>query len=84
LIEVPVKAQVLALRATSDAYRFSAAVASFGMLRRDSEHKGGASYASLPCCRERTILAVCSRGSKSELEGVTARAANDCDVEFAP
>jgi Ca-activated chloride channel family protein len=32
------------LRATSDAFRFSAAVAQFGLLLRDSEHKGEASY----------------------------------------
>jgi len=33
-----------ALRATSDAFRFSAAVAQFGLLLRDSEHKAEASY----------------------------------------
>ncbi len=35
LLEVPVFADVLAPRQTSDAFRFSAAVASFGMLLRD-------------------------------------------------
>jgi Ca-activated chloride channel family protein len=33
-----------ALDATSDAFRFSAAVAQFGLLLRDSDHKGEASY----------------------------------------
>jgi Ca-activated chloride channel family protein len=32
------------LRVTSDAFRFSAAVAQFGLLLRDSEHKAEASY----------------------------------------
>lgn len=44
LLEVPVKADVRAPRETSDAFRFSAAVASFGMLLRDSEYKGDTSY----------------------------------------
>jgi len=35
------------LSATSDNYRFSAAVAGWGMLLRDSEHSGDATYASI-------------------------------------
>lgn len=44
LIQVPVQAKVRAPRQTTQAFRFSAAVASFGMLLRDSEYKGRASY----------------------------------------
>lgn len=44
LIEVPVRSRILPPRQTSDAFRFSAAVASFAMLLRDSEFKGRASY----------------------------------------
>src|SRR5690606_33622594 len=37
----------VALARTSRDFRWSAAVAAFGMLLRDSEHKGGASYGSV-------------------------------------
>jgi len=37
----------MALNETSNAYRFSAAVASFGMLLRDSKLKGSANYAGV-------------------------------------
>lgn len=47
MTQVPVKAQVRAPRETSQAFRFSAAVASFGMLLRDSEYKGASSYAQV-------------------------------------
>ena len=40
LVEVPVDARARALAQTSDDYRFSAAVAAFGMLLRGSEHRG--------------------------------------------
>jgi Ca-activated chloride channel homolog len=44
LIERPVSAEVRTPSQTSEAFRFSAAVASFGMLLRDSEFKGNANY----------------------------------------
>ncbi|MDO5674487.1 MAG: VWA domain-containing protein, partial [bacterium] len=44
LLEQPVPATALSLGQTSDNFRFSAAVAAFGMLLRDSEFKGDASY----------------------------------------
>ncbi len=44
LIEVPVMASNTALENTSDNFRFSAAVAEWGMLLRDSEHKSNATY----------------------------------------
>lgn len=40
LMEIPVKKKVLAFDKSSPDLRFSAAVASFGMILRDSEHKG--------------------------------------------
>ena len=44
LLEKTVLNKALALNQTSDNFRFSAAVASFGMLLRDSEFKGEATY----------------------------------------
>lgn len=44
-LDVPVlQSQVVKLEKTSDDFRFAAAVAMFGMLLRDSEHKGEATY----------------------------------------
>lgn len=40
LMQIPVKKKVLAFYKSSPDLRFSAAVASFGMILRDSEHKG--------------------------------------------
>jgi len=40
LIEVPIKDKALELKETSNNFRFSAAVAGFGMLLRNSKHKG--------------------------------------------
>lgn len=47
LIEKAVFDQQIPLHQTSDNFRFSAAVASFGMLLRDSEFKGGSSLADV-------------------------------------
>ncbi|MCA9707129.1 MAG: VWA domain-containing protein [Myxococcales bacterium] len=44
LVELPVNVPVRALADTSDDFRFSAAVAEFGMLLRDSEHRGRATF----------------------------------------
>ncbi len=41
----PVQSRATSLNGTSESFRFSAAVAGFGMLLRDSEFKGTASYA---------------------------------------
>ncbi|MBK7580802.1 MAG: VWA domain-containing protein [Myxococcales bacterium] len=46
LLEVPVTDQGAALGAASPDFRFAAAVASFGMLLRDSPHKGSATFES--------------------------------------
>jgi Ca-activated chloride channel family protein len=42
-VEIPVKGSVLDLEETSDNFRFSAAIAEFGLLLRNSEHKADAS-----------------------------------------
>lgn len=44
LIEHPCAAQPIELAATSENFRFSAAVAAFAMLLRESEHKGNATF----------------------------------------
>lgn len=46
LVEFVVKDEPVALEGTSGNFRFSASVAQFGMLLRDSEHKGSASWQS--------------------------------------
>lgn len=47
LIEHPLKDEHVALSATSDNFRFAAAVASFGMLLRHSAYKGNAALSSV-------------------------------------
>lgn len=47
LMSTTVADEGLALAKTSDAFRFSAAVASFGMLLRNSKHAGSANFASV-------------------------------------
>jgi len=47
LMEIPVKKEVLAFNKSSEDLRFSAAVAGFGMLLRESEHKGTATLDSV-------------------------------------
>ncbi len=47
LMEIPVKKEVLAFNKSSEDLRFSAAVAGFGMLLRDSDHKGTATLDSV-------------------------------------
>jgi Ca-activated chloride channel family protein len=44
LIEFPVRGSASSLEQTSEAFRFSAAVAGFGMLLRGSTHRGAASF----------------------------------------
>lgn len=45
LLDVPVRASTRRLDHASESFRFAAAVASFGMLLRNSEHRGTSSYA---------------------------------------
>lgn len=47
LIEMPVKDEGLALKKTSNNFRFSAAVAGFGMILCDSKYKGDADFANV-------------------------------------
>ncbi len=44
LIKKPVQDEYMALNETSDNFKFSAAVAGFGMLLRDSKFKGDLTY----------------------------------------
>lgn len=46
-LEVVVPARTLSPGQTSESFRFSAAVASFGMLLRDSDYRGASSYAQV-------------------------------------
>ena len=56
LIEQEVKARPLVINSTSNNFRFSAAVAGFGMLLRDSEYKGNITWDKV------TLLAKLARG----------------------
>jgi len=47
LIDRPERGRLIALAETSDNFRFSAAVAGFGMILRDSEYKGSACYSDV-------------------------------------
>ncbi len=60
LVSVPVVDSDLAMTATSDNFRFSAAVAEFGMLLRDSKFRGDATYAGV------IDLAKASQGTDAE------------------
>jgi Ca-activated chloride channel family protein len=63
-IEFPIVDQGQSLRAASADFKFAAAVAGFGMLLRDSEHKGDASYDS--------ILALAKKGTANDRGGYRA------------
>ena len=56
LLEQEVKARPLVINSTSNNFRFSAAVAGFGMLLRDSEYKGNITWDKV------TLLAKLARG----------------------
>jgi Ca-activated chloride channel family protein len=60
LMEIPVKKEVLAFNKSSADLRFSAAVAGFGMLLRDSEHRGNSTLESV------IEIALNSRGDDEE------------------
>ena len=60
LITRVLKDDPVKLEKTSNDFRFSAAVAEFGMLLRDSEFKGDASYSEV------LELAVAAKGSDTE------------------
>ena len=57
LIEQPVVNRSVRLEETTDNFRFAAAVAGFGMLLRDSEHKGSLTY---------DAVATLARGARGE------------------
>ncbi len=61
LIEHPVRDDRTAIAATSDNFRFAAAVAEFGMLLRDSEYKSAASFEN--------VLSLARKAKGSDEEG---------------
>jgi Ca-activated chloride channel family protein len=61
LLQQVVTDKFMELNATSDNFRFAAAVAAFGLLLRDSEFKGQASYAG--------VLALAENARGKDLEG---------------
>ncbi len=64
LIETPVKDEGIPLEKVSDDFRFSAAVAEFGMLLRDSEFKGSTDFES--------ILKLAQQGKGKDTHGYRA------------
>ncbi|MCX4241334.1 vWA domain-containing protein [Paraliomyxa miuraensis] len=86
LLTLPVVAEARALSETSEDFRFSAAVASFGMLLRGSEHEGKATWAGVqslaiesmgddPSCRRHRFV---------ELVGKAGMLAGDGEVVTEP
>lgn len=73
LIEIPIAAKSVPLNDTSDAFRFSAAVASFGMLLRQSEYRGQSSF-DLVTDLARGALGRDRSGYRAEFLGLVARA----------
>lgn len=59
--EEAIKGEVLAVKSTSESFRFSAAVAEFGMLLRDSEFKSNASIEQ--------VIALAREGRGNDAEG---------------
>lgn len=73
LVQVPVLAASVPLDRTSPAFRFSAAVAGFGMLLRDSEYAGRASYGMVGSLAE-GALGRDKNGYRREFLGLVDRA----------
>ncbi len=73
LLEVPVRATSTPLASTSEAFRFSSAVAAFGMLLRGSEHRGHSSY-GLVANLARGALGPDPHGHRREFLGLVDRA----------
>lgn len=73
LIELPIGAKSVPLNETSDAFRFSAAVASFGMLLRQSEYRGQSSF-DLVTNLARGALGRDRSGYRAEFLGLVAQA----------
>jgi Ca-activated chloride channel homolog len=73
LISAPVAAASIALEKTSDAYRFSAALAAFGMLLRDSPHRGQSSFELVRNLAE-NALGADRQGYRREFLGLVSQA----------
>ncbi len=74
LMEVPVQGAVADVDATSEDFRFAAAVAAFGMLLRDSPHRGHASYAQVEALAQSGIGRD-EHGYRCEFVGLVRQAA---------
>jgi Ca-activated chloride channel homolog len=73
LLELPASTRVRALTETTEAYRWAAAVAGFGLLLRGSPHSGEASFPEL-LTLARGALGADPHGDQAELLGLIARA----------
>jgi Ca-activated chloride channel family protein len=82
LLSMPVVAEPRAATETSDDFRFAAAVASFGMLLRGSEHKGRATWASTQALAREALADddTCRRHRFVELVGRAGALAGDREV----
>jgi hypothetical protein len=86
LLELPVAAESRPLASTSDDFRFSAAVASFGMLLRDGETGGSGTWATTYALARdaRGDDSRCRRHRFLELVGKAAVLAGDDDPRTEP
>jgi Ca-activated chloride channel family protein len=75
LLSRTLTAEALAFDAASQSFKFAAAVAGFGMLLRDSEHKGNATIASVRTMAQ-SALGEDPHGDRRELVSLMARAAS--------
>ena len=73
LIEKPINDDEIVLSKTSDAFRFSSAIAEFGMLLRDSEFKQDASYDAL-IARAKGAMGKDAHGFRFDFIGLAKKA----------
>jgi Ca-activated chloride channel family protein len=73
LLSIPVRDGKAKFAQTSDDFRFSASVAAFGMLLRDSEHKGRASFGLVESLAK-DALGSDQQGYRAEFLGLVEKA----------
>ncbi|MCH9684051.1 MAG: DUF3520 domain-containing protein [Deltaproteobacteria bacterium] len=94
LLTLPVVAAAKSLDATTDDFRFSAAVASFGMLLRQSEYAGQTTWASAralarealgddPSCRRHELLTLVTRAAQASGQTLPSLGLS-CAIEGTP
>jgi Ca-activated chloride channel family protein len=84
LQELVVRDSRLHLDAASPDFRFGAAVAGFGMLLRDSPHRGSASYAQVLALAEPTLATARDREARSEFIALVRKAAELAAAKDTP